>query len=252
MSVRRLSRYMNPTLRRAARRMTAKVLAKAFDVPHPWFDLISLAESARPQALLDVGAHVGEMTIEMARALPSIPVHAFEPSPESYQHLRNRVGKWPNAHAHNLALADTRGTATFHQNLNEQTNSLRENGTGNCSYLAGPTRQVGTIDVQVDTLDDWLSSRGIDGAVVMKVDVQGAENLLLQGGSRAFMHQVQAVLFEVEYQTMYKGSELALEFAFRLRDQFGLHIGQVYPARRVGAVAAWGDVLFVRVASRGE
>ncbi len=205
-----------------------------------------MIQHIRPAAVLDVGAHVGELGHEVARTIPDVPVHLFEPSPESFTECRRRLQHFSHAHVHNIALGAHSGHSSFFVNANAQTNSLLDNADGNLQFLPGQTRHLDRIEVRVDTLDNWLAENRITGRLVVKVDVQGAEQLLLSGGASAFTRQVDAALFEVEYTPMYKGSVLFLEFTKRLRDEFGLQLGQLYPAKRLHGLAAWGDVLFVR------
>jgi FkbM family methyltransferase len=246
MSFRKLALYMPPETKRYFRRLAAQFLEKGFDIPHPWFDLIREAQRTRPDVLLDVGSHVGEMAIEMARALPQTPVHAFEPTPSSYKTLKAGLEPYPNAHAHAIALGAENGSSSFFLNVNEQTNSLLDNDEMNKRFIHEATCHEKTINVTVRRLDDWLDEHVPHGQIMMKVDVQGAELLLVRGGERAFRERVQAILTEVEYIPLYENSASFFELSKVLQNEFNFMIGQIYPAQRLGRRAAWGDILFIR------
>jgi FkbM family methyltransferase len=246
MSFRDLAQRMPPEVRRYSRRMAARFLENAFGTPHAWFDLIREAQRTHPDVLLDIGAHVGEMAIEMARAFPQTSVHAFEPTPSTYETLKARLAPYPNAHAHAIALGAKNGSSSFFLNVNEQTNSLLDNDEGNNCFLHNPTRHENKIDVPVRRLDDWLDKHAPQGQVMMKVDIQGAELLLVRGGELAFRHRVQAMLVEVEYLPLYENGTGFFELSNVLQNEFDFVLGQLYPAQRLGHRAGWGDVLFLR------
>jgi 31-O-methyltransferase len=72
---------------------------------------ISLGEHA---IVFDVGANVGLFAVHLARTVPSVQVHAFEPVPESFEALRRNLAEHaPGAHAHPVGLADREGEARF-------------------------------------------------------------------------------------------------------------------------------------------
>jgi FkbM family methyltransferase len=246
MSFRKLALNMPPEAKRYFRRMAAQFLEKGFDIPHPWFDLIREAQRVRPDVLLDIGAHIGEMAIEMARALPQTSVHAFEPTPSSYKTLKTRLKAYPNAHAHAIALGAENGSSSFFLNVNEQTNSLLDNDEMNKRFVPEATSHEQKIDVIVRRLDDWLDEHIPHGQIMMKVDVQGAEMLLIRGGERAFRERVQAILTEVEYIPLYENSASFFELSKVLQNEFNFVIGQIYPTQRLGHRAGWGDILFIR------
>ncbi len=64
--------------------------------------------------VFDVGANIGLFAIHMARTVPGVHVHAFEPLPPLFETLsRNLEALAPEVHAHHVALSDHAGEATF-------------------------------------------------------------------------------------------------------------------------------------------
>lgn len=246
MSFRMLAQYMPLETKRYFRRIAARFLEKGFDTPHPWFDLIREAKRIHPDVLLDIGAHVGEMAIEMAQALPQTPIHAFEPTPSSYETLKARLDPYPNAHAHAIALGAQNGSSSFFLNVNEQTNSLLDNDDGNKRFLNEATCHDKKVNVIVNRLDDWLDKHVPHGQIMIKMDVQGSELLVIRGGEKAFKERVQAILTEVEYIPLYENSTSFFELSQVLQNEFDFVVGQIYPSQRLGCRAGWGDVLFIR------
>lgn len=67
--------------------------------------------------------------------------------------------------------------------------------------LAGG-RVTGTVEVAVVALDEWLAGEGIERVDVLKIDTQGSELGVLQGGLRA-LTTVRAIEIEVEFNELY-------------------------------------------------
>src|SRR5436190_9957145 len=103
-SVRESIRNIQPLRRwwRRGRRARNRFLGK----PDAWGDLLGLCRRIRPGAVLDVGAHVGRMVERFADELTDVPIHAFEPTPQSAAVLRQRVARFQNVTVHEMALAD--------------------------------------------------------------------------------------------------------------------------------------------------
>jgi FkbM family methyltransferase len=139
----------------------------------------SLCQLIGPEdVVFDLGANAGYYSMIMARRTAN-QVHSFEPMPE-YQKLLARhlsVNRVPNVIQHNVAVSNLSG----HRQFTNVSGSL-----GN-SYLEGSyefQHTHGTIDVECVSLDDMVFLRGISPPHVIKIDVEGAELDVLQGGER--------------------------------------------------------------------
>jgi FkbM family methyltransferase len=139
---------------------------------------IVLAKAITPPegVLLDVGANVGMMSLSALSSLPGA-VFSFEPNPQMMSLLRkthkeDRLrDKW---HLCNFGLGKDSGRVCFY---------IDPYFSGTASLLAewqGEARKV--IDVEVRTLDEWRASEGLARVDAMKVDVEGAEMDVFQGG----------------------------------------------------------------------
>ena len=59
--------------------------------------------------IAEAGAHRGFDTVQFARLWPEGRIHAFEPVPHVYEHLRQNTVSHSNVKAYQLALGDTDG-----------------------------------------------------------------------------------------------------------------------------------------------
>jgi FkbM family methyltransferase len=130
-------------------------------------------EGLEPGAtVLDVGAHLGFMTLQAARAVgPQGHVFAVEPNPETLGLLHHNIAA--NGFADRvtvlpLALSDSEGEVVFH---------VAPSGDGSSLYAQDATR--GQTRVRATTADAALADAAPLAAV--KIDVEGAELRTLAG-----------------------------------------------------------------------
>ena len=187
--------------------------------------------------LVEAGAHNGDDTRWFAKACGH--VHAFEPAPGPFEHLRRRCREIPNASAYPLALSDAKGVADL------WVCSGTHDGS---SSLLAPTGHLEafpdlhfneTERVDVTTLEDWAAGVGqtVDG---LWLDAQGAELAILRGAGD-LIDGVAAVVLEVSVSELYEDAPLYPEVAAWLEGR-GFEVRQ----RVMHDGALQGDVLAVR------
>jgi FkbM family methyltransferase len=143
----------------------------------------------QPGVILDVGAHEGLLTHPLA-ALPGAEVIAFEPLPSAMARLRASFGGAPPPHV--TLRAEALGAAPGEAVLTlpvldgapiEQWASLVKDYAGHASVTTETHR------VPVITLD----SLALENVVAIKLDAEGAEQEVIEGG-RATLARCRPVL----------------------------------------------------------
>ena len=137
---------------------------------------------------LDVGANQGFFAYALAAVADR--VIAFEPNPDYW--LFSRIMLRGKAEVRRLALSNTSGHATFHVPVSKE---------GVVLHLAGSldethTRlfaQVRHYDVEIATIDE-LALRDVH---FIKVDVEGTERDVLDGGRATIMRDRPALVLEL-------------------------------------------------------
>jgi FkbM family methyltransferase len=133
------------------------------------------ARLLRPgDCVLDVGANVGYYTLAAAKLVgPTGCVHAFEASPLIFSRLKRnaRLNPHANIHVHHAAVADRPGEVAFHTAAADRTgySSIRDLGADTASVATVPA-------LAIDSLLPELPP-----ARLVKIDVEGAELLVLRG-----------------------------------------------------------------------
>jgi FkbM family methyltransferase len=126
--------------------------------------------------VFDVGANVGYYSMLAARALGATGhVHSFEATPIVANRIRENlaINGLDNVTVNNLAVCDRVGTVEFRvQPDDSEGNSL-------VHYEAGWE----TVRVPATTLDEYTTEHKISHVNLIKIDVEGAEGMVLAGAS---------------------------------------------------------------------
>jgi FkbM family methyltransferase len=141
------------------------------------------------KVLIDVGANFGVYTLVASKLVgPAGKVIAFEPTAHSFAILQQNIAlnHCANVRAFQVALAQRRGKAWLYHGWDPVGNSL------GMDPLCGEEGE----DVQTEALDNILSENGIDRVDVIKIDVEGAEELVLRGATRSLALHKPVVIFE--------------------------------------------------------
>ncbi|MGE0717825.1 MAG: FkbM family methyltransferase [Alphaproteobacteria bacterium] len=166
------------------------------------------------QVLIDVGANIGLYALKGARLVgPGGRVVAVEPGAVASQMLADNLAlnAFRNVTIVRKALADHVGEATLHHiplGNDPQAFSLLEDGT-----KEGETVAVTTLDAMVEDL-------GLSRVDCIKIDVEGAEEMVLAGASETLRRWHPTIVFEVNCPTLARRGE-ATDGAWNLLAGFG-------------------------------
>lgn len=131
---------------------------------------------------LDIGAHTGLWTRRLAEIF--ISVIAFEPDPETFACLQKNVGHLNNVTLVNAAVGDENCTVVMDTSYGVE-------NTGGYFVQKKPGAEI-----QMITLDSYAISAKLVSFV--KIDVEGAEPLVLRGGQRLFQEAKPMVFMELK------------------------------------------------------
>ena len=141
--------------------------------------------------VVDGGANCGIYSVAAGRLVgPSGRVIAFEPSAETFSVLRRniRLNHLINVRAHCAALSDKDGTARLYHH---------EQGPNSFSLASPKSVVIDSEEVVTRTLDEVIREEGIDRVGLIKLDVEGAEELVLRGAAQITAHSHPTIIFEV-------------------------------------------------------
>lgn len=167
--------------------------------------------------VIDIGAHIGYYTRLLSELVgKSGRVFAFEAHPDNYAVLKHNLSaiKYSNVKIYNCAVSDQIGKMRLYVSP----------GSSNHSLLSGYTEASGIIEVESITIDSFLSEQGIKRVDFVKVDVEGAEPLVLAGIKHTISSSPQiSLLMEYNPHALRSGSIAPEKFLNDIRE-FGFKI----------------------------
>jgi len=141
------------------------------------------------KVFIDVGANFGVYTLVASTLVGAAgKVIAVEPTAESFAILRQNIAlnHFSNVSAFQVALTHASGKAWLYYGWDPVGNSLGMD----------PLCGEGGEEVQTESLDNLLEQNRIGHVDVIKVDVEGAEELVLRGATRTLTTNSPVVIFE--------------------------------------------------------
>lgn len=156
--------------------------------------------------VLDVGAHVGMVSMWLGRRHPDLRILAFEPIPESYRRLVENIERngIRNVEPHNLAV--TSDGRDLDMVVWSELNS--GGGTAAFSYRDESDEEHHRV-VPSTTLDAIFVDYGLDRVKLLKIDIEGGEHEVLH--STAVLDRVDYVRGEFHENSHLKAQGHSIE-----------------------------------------
>jgi FkbM family methyltransferase len=186
---------------RGARRLPALRFRRGFVLNHgPTDDPILLLHtvfaraeygalaSRRSRYLVDIGANIGSVTLDLAWADPNLKVDAYEPNPLTFDTLNRNIRE--NGLESRVRI--------FHDAVTSQDGVVRL-WSGDSSVLSSVSAgaAIGGVSVSVTavSLDRAIARTGAD-RVTVKIDAEGAEVEMLESASDATLAAIDDIALE--------------------------------------------------------
>lgn len=178
---------------------------------------------------LDIGANVGIYTLVMSDLAPKGRIYAFEPASMNFSFLQRNIADnhLLNVASYRVALSNKVGSGYFHYLPDFAGCSFAEDEAVSADPDAiiqaawGARFARVTEAVEYTTLDLWAAQESLDRVDFVKMDVEGSELFVIQGGKIVF-ERFRPTLF-TEFNAMclakYFGLSLSSYFAL-LRDYY--------------------------------
>ena len=215
--------------------------------PDPYEELKRLSAHIAEPVIFDVGAHRGYITTRFRKLIPSCTVYAFEPFPESFERLAERNTTDARVCCYQHGLADHNGEIELNANASPATNSiLATDESATETWGSGLLDTRSTVSVEVKTLDSVVESLGVPRIDILKLDVQGAEPLVMAGAAELCRSRKIGLIYtEVITQPTYRGQKrfdhalgVFYDLGFDLHNIYNLNSTETGTLRQVDVIFA--------------
>lgn len=176
--------------------------------------------SGKLKTIFDVGANIGEWSLMTREFQPDAKIHMFEIVPKTYEKLLTNIPLDENMIPNGFGLSTEIGVVPMkcnpeHSQLSTQFAKLAfDNFVWKKGFAV--------------TGDDYIDSREIEYVDFLKVDVEGAEGMVLEGFKNTLQKgNVGIIQFEYSYHALL--SRWLLMDAYEMFRPLGYHLGKLTP-----------------------
>ena len=205
------------------------------------FDKVINTYNLQPKGIIHVGGHFAEEIDEYYKNGVQRTIWV-EANPEAFDILKNKVSNYPNAIALNECVSNKDGEQIgFHISNNGQSSSILE-----LSYhkIAHPdVHYTKTLLCTTKTIDTIFAELTIPNKLeytFLNADIQGAELMMLQGGTK-LLDQLNCLYLEVNDREVYKDCGLIGEL-----DNFLNPFGFIRMQTEMYHNTGWGDAVYIK------
>lgn len=188
-------------------------------IPKSVTELYFLVRKYLPKSpiILEAGAHMGFDTLGLANIWPNSMIHAFEPIPNLYKDLRERVKDKRNVKTYNIALGEKSSPVEMY---------VSSGGSSASSSVLKPTKHIemfpnvafeSKIVVSMKTLNEWAEEQNVSKIDLMWLDMQGYEVNALKGAD-SLIRGVSVIYTELCQTELYEGLSIRGNYEPFLKD----------------------------------
>ncbi|MBU3947665.1 MAG: FkbM family methyltransferase [Proteobacteria bacterium] len=211
----------------------------------PYEVLEDLLKNHEVSNIIDAGASNGRISKRLLNMFPKAFLHAFEPNPLYEQTLNKFASEDSRFLPNYIALSDHKGYTDFCITESPGNASLFKPGTYLKEIDSQGSLLKNTKKVEIISLDEWLQQNGNPAVQLIKMDIQGAELLVLQGAENALKNSVIAVYTEILFNSLYDGGALFSEIDLCLRT-FGFVLYDIYkPKYNSSGLLMYGNAIYL-------
>lgn len=192
--------------------------------------------------LIDVGANKGQFSLTVRARHPDAKIIAFEPLVIPREKFAILFENDVNTTILPFAIGAKRRVTSMHISNSLDSSSLLEISATQNDLFPG-THGVGTEEVQVGKLIDFVEVCTLPRPIFLKIDVQGFEHEVLMGIADS-ISKIDAIYVECSFIELYLGQKLAhdiFDYLFKLDFEFKGVFNVSYDSE---GNAVQGDFLF--------
>ena len=154
-------------------------------------DLIKKFSPKTSPIIFDVGAHNGNSIERYMELFENPIIHSFEPNPNEFKKIEEKYYKFKHIKLNNFALGDKSEYKRFNIFAKSDTSSFLK--INDSEWVNVRSKQLGinkddfltnSVEVKIQTIDEYVSKNNIKNIDVLKLDTQGYEKNILDGAKK--------------------------------------------------------------------
>ncbi len=212
-------------------------------------DLRTILPADRELILFDIGANLGQTSLEFANSFAKSLIYSFEPDPSTFLELGKQTKAYPNIKTYNIGFGGKNGKVQMNVNKGSGGNSILSVSEKINDFAGGDwTERIGETEVELCTLNSFCEALKIGQIDLVKIDTQGYEINILEGGSKILTPTyTKAVYIEVLFVELYKEQAYFID-VFKILSERGYRLVGIYNkfySTERPHFLLWCDALFV-------
>lgn len=156
----------------------AAFLLQPYLIPEDICKLLPYFNQDSNPVIWDVGANVGQSSLEYVRWVRNCRIRAFEPFPTTFNELRKNVNSFDAIQCYQFALGESAYTMEVHEQGSSSMNRID-------SVLEKEKKNSQLVKIQVRTIDEQLREVNDSHIDLLKIDTEGHEIAVLNGSRDA-------------------------------------------------------------------
>jgi FkbM family methyltransferase len=192
--------------------------------------MLRFREFIRPtDTVIEVGGHIGYISLYFARCASKGTVHVFEPGANNLRYLEKNIQGTKNIHLHKVAAGDVQGNQFFYMDpITGQNNTLLKDYNvfkKNRSNSGDKKAVLEETTVEVVRLDDFAKKHSIVPNFV-KIDTEGFELNVLKGMTDILKTIKPIIMIEVT-ENHSEVTNLLLSSGYSIKNEDGEYIDKI-------------------------
>lgn len=204
---------------------------------YPFYDMAKFVKSKDP-LFFDIGANVGQTVKDFKEVFKNATIHAFEPSPNTFEILEHNTSNIKKLYLWNYGVGSTGEDLLLNEYNFSNLNSFYDIHNYELCKLKGKTL------VKTTTVDQFMIKNDIQLVDVLKIDTEGFELEVFKGAINSFKEsKIGMLFFEASFVNRHKDMPSFIElWDFVLKNDFELV--SIYPLVHRKNMGEFTNILF--------